>query len=324
MQAICHAEYGPFEQLRQQEITTPTIAADEVLIRVKAVGLHIGDCFGVRGTPFPMRLATGLVRPKSGIPGFDVAGEVVAIGERVTRFAVGDRVFGSDDRAGGCAEYARRSQERLAHVPANLSFEQAAALPISGLAALHALRDVANLAPGQRILINGAAGGIGHFAVQIAKAFGAHVTGVCSTRNVELVRSLGADQVIDYTREDFANGAQTYDVVLDNVENRPLAEVRRAVTPSGLLILNSGTGATGFTMFARLVKPLVLSPFVHQNLRRYLSTPNHADLVVLKDLVESGKLRPVLAAVYPMGEVVTALSRLEQGHVAGKTVLTWS
>jgi NADPH:quinone reductase-like Zn-dependent oxidoreductase len=176
--------------------------------------------------------------------------------------------------------------------------------------------------PGQKVLINGASGGVGTFAVQIAKSFGAHVTGVCSARNVDLVRSIGADQVIDYTREDFTRGGTRYDVVFDNVENRSLSDVRHALTPRGTLILNSGSGAHGIRLYLRLIKPLVLSPFVRQELRRYLSVPNHADLVVLKELVESGKLRPVIDKTYPLGETATALARIEGGHVSGKVVVT--
>ena len=221
-----------------------------------------------------MRLESGLLRPKNGVPGYDFAGRVEAVGPGVTMFQPGDEVFGATK--GTCAEYVRVAEDKLALKPANLSYEQAAALPTSALAALHGLRDAGKLQPGQKVLINGASGGVGSFAVQIAKAFGAEVTGVTSTNNVEMVRSLGADHVIDYTREDFTKGGPRYDLIFDNVENRSLRDCRRALTPSGTLVLNSGTGARGLAMLVRLLRPLVLSPFLQQNLRRYLSHPNRS------------------------------------------------
>jgi NADPH:quinone reductase-like Zn-dependent oxidoreductase len=320
MKAIVYERYGSFDDLEMRDIAKPIIEADEVLVRMRAAGLHVGDCFAVRGSPFVMRLAIGLLKPKHGIPGFDGAGEVEAVGAAVRHFQPGDAVFGQCDRA--CAEYAAVNQDKLALKPANLTFEQAAALPTSALAALHALRDVGKVGPGQEVLINGASGGVGTFAVQIAKSFGANVTGVCSTRNVEMVRSLGADHVIDYTKEDFTRDGRRYDVIFDNVENRSLSDCRRALTPSGTLILNSGTGAQGIGMLVRLVKPLVLSPFVQQNLRRYLSVANHKDLVVLKELVESGRLTPVIDRAHRLHETAEALRYIEGGHARGKVVIT--
>jgi NADPH:quinone reductase-like Zn-dependent oxidoreductase len=205
--------------------------------------------------------------------------------------------------------------------PARLTFEEAAAIPTSALAALHGLRDAGKLHEGQRVLINGASGGVGTFAVQIAKALGAEVTGVCSTTNLNMVRSLGADRVIDYTKEDFTQGGPRYDLILDNVENRSLSEVRRALTPRGTLVLNSGVGASGIRMLVRLVRPLVISPFVRHSLRRFLSTPNRADLTVLKTLVEDGKLRPVIDCTYPLPETPAALRHIEAGHARGKVVI---
>lgn len=322
MRAMVHSAYGPFDGLALREVQRPIVKDDEVLIRVHAVGLHVADGFGVRGSPFVMRLFSGLTKPKVGIPGFDVSGVVEAVGKNVTRFVPGEKVFGANDQGGGCAEYVCRKQNTLAHAPTNLTFEEAAALPTSALAALHGLRDAAKLGAGQSILINGAAGGVGHFAVQIAKSFGAKVTGVCSAESAKLVRSLGADEVIDYTREDFTTKGPQYDVILDNIENRSLSELRRAAKPSGKVILNSGTGAKGFAMFTRLLKPLLLSPFVTQDLRRYLSTANHEDLTVLKGLVEAGKLRPVIDRVYPVRATPSALTRIEGGHVRGKVVIT--
>jgi NADPH:quinone reductase-like Zn-dependent oxidoreductase len=320
MRAIVHEIYGSFDVLRLKDIAKPVVGDDEVLVRVHAAGLHIGDCFGVRGTPFAMRLVTGLLKPKHGVPGFDVAGQVEAIGANVRQFRPGDEVFGACN--GACAEYACVGTDKLAQKPVNLTFEEAAAVPTSALAALHALRDVGRVEPGQKVLINGASGGVGTFAVQIAKSLGAEVTGVCSTTNVGMVRSIGADHVIDYTREDFAQGGERYDLILDNVENRSLSDLRSVLTPRGTLILNSGTGARGIRLLLRLVKPLVLSPFVRQNLRRYLSVPNREDLVALKTLIESGKLKPVIDRKYPLHETPAALAYIEGGHVRGKVVVT--
>lgn len=265
-------------------------------------------------------LATGLLKLRCGVPGLDVAGRVEAVGDNVARFQPGNEVFGAC--SGACAEHARAGEDKLALKPANLTFEEAAALPTSALAALRALRDVGKVKPGQRVLINGASGGVGTFAVQIAKSYGAEVTGVCGTTNAGMVRSIGADHVIDHTQEDFTQGPQRYDLILDNVENRSLSDCRRALTPTGILILNSGTGARGFRLLVRLVKPLVLSPFTRQSLRRYLSTPNHQDLVVLKELVESGKLTPVIDKTYPLDETPAALRHIEGGHARGKVVIT--
>ena len=320
MRAIVHDKYGSFDVLHIRDIDKPVARNDEVLVRVRAAGLHVGDCFGVRGAPFAMRLVTGLIKPKHGVPGFDVAGQVEAVGANVKRFRPGDQVFGACN--GACAEYACAGQDKLALKPANLTFEEGAAVPTSALAALHALRDVGQVQSGQRVLINGASGGVGTFAVQIAKSFGAEVTGVCSTTNVDTVRSIGADHVIDYTEQDFTQGGKRYDLIFDNVENRSLSDCRRALTPGGTLILNSGTGAHGIGMLIRLVKPLVLSPFVRQDLRRYLSVPNHQDLVILKELVESGQLRPVIDRKYPLHETPAALAYIEGGHARGKVVIT--
>lgn len=320
MKAIVHDTYGSFDLLGLREVERPVVKDNEVLVRVHAAGLHVGDCFGVRGSPFVMRLVTGLFRPRLGIPGFDVAGRVEAVGRKVTRFRLADEVFGACN--GACAEYASVAEATLALKPPELSYEQAAALPTSALAALHALRDAGKVQRGHKVLINGASGGVGTFAVQIAREFGAEVTGVCSTANVELVRAIGAHRVIDYTREDFTRGNERYDLILDNVENRALSDCRRALGPGGTLILNSGTGAKGFRMLVRLVKPLVLSPFVRHNLRRYLSMPNHRDLVVLKELVESGKLAPVIDKVYPLHETPAALRYIESGRARGKVAVS--
>jgi NADPH:quinone reductase-like Zn-dependent oxidoreductase len=320
MKAIAYTSYGPLDSLALRDIPKPAVKDGEVLVRVHAAGLAIGDVFSVKGVPYAMRMYTGLLRPKWGVPGFDLAGQVEAVGNGTKQFQPGDEVFGSSQAA--CAEYAVAREDQLALKPASLTFEEAAAIPTAALAALRGLRDVGKVQPGQKVLINGASGGVGHFAVQIAKVLGAEVTGVCSTKNVDMVRSLGADHVIDYTKEDFTAGGQRYDVILDNVENRSLSDVRRALKPAGTLVLNSGTGASGIAMLVRLAQPLVLSPFARQNLRRYLVKPNQRDLVFLKELVESGKLRAVIDKTYALSETPAALAYVEGGHVAGKVVVT--
>jgi NADPH:quinone reductase-like Zn-dependent oxidoreductase len=321
MKALCFDHYGAFDQLELRDVARPAVGPAQILVRVRATALHIGDVFSVKGDPFAMRLATGLFKPKHGTPGFDLAGYVEAVGAQVTRFKPGDEVFGAS--RGTCAEYVLASEEQLAHKPAELDFEHAAALATSGLAALHALRDVAKLAHGQKLLIIGAAGGVGSFAVQIAKQLGAEVTGVCSTRNLEFVRSLGADHVIDYTQRDFAAEPDRYDVIFDNVENRSLADCRRALQPDGLLILNSGTGTRGWKTLVRLLKPLIISPFARQTLRRYLSAPKHEDLAALARMVEAGTLMPAIDRTYTASQVPAALAYIETGHARGKVAVSW-
>lgn len=320
MQAIVHDRYGSPDILRLRELVTPPIGPGEVLIRTRAASLHPGDLFAVLGSPFLVRLATGLRRPKHGVPGFDVAGTVEAVGTAVTHLRPGDEVFGVG--IGTCAELVRAKADVVVAKPASISFEEAAAIPTSALAALHGLRDAGGLQPGQRLLVNGAAGGVGSFAVQLGRILGAEVTGVCSTANVELVRSLGAAGVVDYTREDFTAGADRYDLILDNIENRPLSAVRRALTPGGTLVLNSGTGAGGLRMLARLVWPLVLSPFTSHRLRRFLSNPKRTDLEWLAQRAADGSLRPVIGSTYALAETATALRLIETGHSRGKVVVT--
>lgn len=320
MRVIAYDRYGGFEELKLLEVETPAVRADEVLVRVRAAGLHIGDCFCVRGAPFLVRLSTGLLKPKRGVPGFDLAGEVAAVGKNVTQFQPGDEVFG--ECSGSCSEYVVVKPDKIALKPKSLSFEQAAAIPTSALAALHALRDVAKIRAGDNVLINGASGGVGTFAVQIAKSYGAKVTGVCSTKNVDMVRSLGADEVIDYTRDDFTKGKPRYDSIFDNVENHSLSDCRRTLKPTGTLIFNSGTGAHGIAMLLRVLRPLVLSPFVRQKLRRYLSVPNQADLVMLGQMVESGQLQPLIDRMYSLSKVPVALAYIEEGHARGKVVVS--
>jgi NADPH:quinone reductase-like Zn-dependent oxidoreductase len=320
MKAMIQDRYGSPDTLELRELPTPAIGTHEVLIRAHAAGVHIGDAFAVRGSPFPVRLMTGLRRPKVGIPGFDVSGIVEAVGAAVTSLSPGDEVFGVG--IGTCAELVRARADLVVPKPANLTFEEAAAIPTSGLAALHGLRDAGRLQPAQHVLINGASGGVGTFEVQIAKLLGAEVTGVSSTRNLELVRSLGADHVIDYNSADFTTGMDRYDLILDNVENRPLSAVRRALRPCGTLVLNSGTGATGLRMFARLLWPLILSPFSSHTMRRYISNPKRADLEWLAERAAEGSVRPVVASTYSLADTPSAMRLLETGHSRGKVVVT--
>jgi NADPH:quinone reductase-like Zn-dependent oxidoreductase len=319
MKAMIHDRYGAIETLECRDIAAPALGPRDVLVSVRAAGLHVGDVFAVRGSPFPVRLMTGLTRPKYGVPGFDLAGTVVDVGSAVTRFSVGDQVFGAGD--GTAAECARAREDLLVPMPSGVTFEEAAAIPTSGLAALHGLRDAGRIKPCQKVLINGASGGVGTFAIQIAKAFGAKVTAVTSTANVELVRSLGADEVIDYTRDDFTTRAAAWDLILDNVENRALSDVRRALTPTGTLVLNSGTGSSGLRMLVKLVSPIARSRFSSQTLRRFLSNPTQADLLALRDLVETGKVRPVIGRTFALDETVDALRHITTGHARGKVVL---
>ena len=316
MKAIVQNGYGSPDVLELKEIEEPVVKDDSVLVRVHAAALHAGDCFGMRGTPFPIRLVVGFPRPKKDhVVGHDCAGIVEAVGPNVSHLQPGDELYG--ECRGSCAEYALATEGGLAPKPANLTFEQAAAVPTSALAALHGLRDAGKVQPGQKVLINGASGGVGTFAVQIAKSFGAEVTGVCSTGNVEMVRSIGADHVIDYTREDFTQGGPRYDLILDNVGNRSFSDCRRALTPQGVLIPNTGHAGMGYILAA-----MVRSVFVRQQGRIFVSMPNHADLVLLRELVESGKVRPVIDRTYPLSDTPEAFRYLERGHARGKVVIT--
>ena len=319
MKAICASHYGAPETLRLCDVTRPAVHSSELLVRVHAAGLHVGDCFTVRGKPFVVRAETGWLRPKTGIPGYDFSGVVEEVGGGVVDFEVGDEVYGYCP--GSCAEFVSVAEVKLALKPKRLSHVEAAALPTSALAALHALRDVAKLQPGQSLLINGASGGIGTFAVQIAKSLGVVVTGVCSGENAALVESLGADHIVDYTTQDFTSLRHQFDCILDNIENRNLSEVRRALKPSGRLICNSGTGASGYAFWIRLLKPLLLSPFTKQRLCRYLSVPTRDDLEVLSKMVENRQLKPVVSRVYTLDAVADALRELESGHTVGKRVV---
>jgi NADPH:quinone reductase-like Zn-dependent oxidoreductase len=321
MKAIVQDRYGSPDVLELREIGTPAPKHHEVLVRVRAAAVHPGDWLLMRGRPYLMRLGTGLRGPRKRIPGFDVAGHVEAVGKGVTELQPGDEVFG--EGKGSLAEYACAREDRLAAKPANLTFEQAAAAPVSALTALHALRDHGRVQPGQKVLINGASGGIGTFAVQIAKDLGAEVTGVCSTPNVEMVRSLGADHVIDYTRDDFTRSGLQYDLILDNVANHSLSDCRRALTAKGMLIPNNGTsGGRWVGPLGRMGKAALLSPFVSQKLRSFLSTASTEDLLVLGGLIEAGKVTPVIDRTYPLSEAAEALGHVGAGHARGKVVIS--
>jgi NADPH:quinone reductase-like Zn-dependent oxidoreductase len=318
MKAIVQDRYGSAEVLVSQDIDKPAIAADEVLVRVRAASIHVGDWILMTGSPFVMRLATGLRKPKNRVPGTDVAGIVEAVGSDVTGLRPGDEVFGWG--TGAFAEFARVKQDQLIKKPANLTFEQAAAVGVSATTALQLLRDDGKVQPGQKVLINGASGGVGTFAVQIAKAFGAEVTGVTSTKNVDLVRGIGADEVIDYTREDFTAGAQRYDVVLDNVGNHSMARTRRVLTPHGTLISNGGGHAGG--KLSRTIRTMLVSMVVKQQASPTVKTQNHDDLVALKALVEAGKVIPVIDRTFPLIETPDAIGHVAAGHARGTVVLT--
>jgi NADPH:quinone reductase-like Zn-dependent oxidoreductase len=315
MKAIVQNDYGSADVFELKEIDKPLVKDDDVLVRVHAAALHAGDYFAMRGAPYAVRLAVGLPKPKNYVPGFDMAGHIEAVGKNVTPFRPGDEVFGHC--SGACAEVTCAAQGKFVLKPANLTFEQAAAVTTSALAALHGLRDAGKVQPGQKVLINGASGGVGTFAVQIAKTFGAEVTGVCSTRNVDMVRSIGADHVIDYTQEDFTQGGPRYDLILDNVGNHSFSDCRRALTPQGTLIPN-----TGHAGLAYVVKALVLSLFVSQQGRPFFSSPNYEDLVILKELIETGKVTPVVDRTYTLDETPDAFRYLNEGHARGKVVIT--
>jgi NADPH:quinone reductase-like Zn-dependent oxidoreductase len=317
MQAIIQDRYGSAEVLEARDIDRPAIGDDEVLVHVHAASIHIGDWILMTGMPYVMRMGTGLSKPKNPVPGTDIAGTVEAVGTRVQSLRSGDEVFGWC--TGAFAESARAPEDQLVKKPANLTFEQAAAVGVSASTALQLLRDDANVQPGQKVLINGASGGVGTFAVQIAKAFGAEVTGVCSTKNLELVRSIGADHVIDYTQEDFRDGADRYDVILDNVGDRSMADTRRALTQNGTLLSNGGGHSTG--KLGRVIRSFLVSLIVRQQARPSVKTQNRSDLNALKELVEAGQVTPVIGGTYPLGRTADAISQVAAGHARGTLVI---
>jgi 2-desacetyl-2-hydroxyethyl bacteriochlorophyllide A dehydrogenase len=322
MRAIVQDRYGSADVLRLGEIDRPAIGDDEVLVRVHAAGLDRGTWHLMAGRAYLIRLmGFGLRRPKNRVPGLDVAGTVVAAGADVTRFEVGDEVFGIG--RGSFAEYACAREDKLARKPANLTFDQAAVVAISGLTALQALHDVGRLQAGQHVLIVGASGGVGTFAVQIAKAAGAEVTGVCSTTKIDLVRSAGADHVIDYSREDFASGPQRYDLILDIGGNSSLSRLRRALTATGTLVIVGGeNGGRWIGGFDRQLRAVALSPFVRQRLTMKTPKEHYADLERLAELIEAGELTPIVDRTYPLHQAGDAMRHLEAGQARGKLAIT--
>jgi NADPH:quinone reductase-like Zn-dependent oxidoreductase len=322
VKAIVQNTYGSADTLELRDVDRPAIGDDEVLLRVHAAGVDPGVWHLMTGMPYLVRaMGYGLRAPKVRIRGRDVAGRVEAVGGNVTGLRPGDDVFGICE--GSFAEYAAARPDKLVAKPGNISFEQAAVVPISGLTALQALRDVARVQAGQTVLVIGAGGGVGTFAVQLAKAFGAEVTGVCSTSKLELVHSIGADDVVDYTQEDFADGERSYDVIVDTAGNRSLSHLRRALSSGGTLAIVGGEGGGrwlgGFDR--QILRAPLLSPFVSQKLRPVVSKERHEDLLVLRELLEAGKVTPVVGRAYPLSEAPEAVRHVAEGHVAGKVAV---
>lgn len=320
MKAVVQNKFGsPGEVLGLEEIDMPAVGDDEVLVRVRAASIHIGDVYLIEGLPKMMRLAFKATRAKNGVPGTDIAGAVEAVGKNVVRFQPGDEVFGWCK--GAFAAFVATSEDSLAAKPDNLTFEQASAIGVSAMTALQALRDHGNVGAGKKVLIVGASGGVGTFAVQIAKSFGAEVTGVCSTRNLDMVRSIGADHVIDYTQEDFTQGGERYDLILDNIGKHSLSDTRRSLTRDGTLLAN-GTPIRGwFGGLGHVVKAMVVSLFVKRQGRPFVSFPTAEDLAALKELAEAGKIDPVIDRTFPLDKAHEAIGHVGQGHTQGTTVI---
>jgi NADPH:quinone reductase-like Zn-dependent oxidoreductase len=321
MKAIVQDAYGSADLLELRDIDRPVPRDDEVLVEVRAAGVGPEVWHLMTGRPYVARVALGLRKPRNPVRGWDGAGRVEAVGAKVTDFKPGDEVFGNCD--GSFAEYARAKAERLVLKPANITFEQAAVLPVSGMTALQALSGKARPRPGRRVLVIGASGGVGTFAVQLAAMHGAEVTGVCGPAGADFVRSLGATHVIDYTRQDITDGPHPYDVIVDNAGLRPLPLLRRALTPRGSLVIVGGEGGTGFFGgMSRGLRAVLLSPFIAQNLRNLISVSRREDLLTLKDLAEKGKITPAVDRTYPLAEAPAAIRHLTDGHPRGKLVIT--
>lgn len=320
MKAMVHHEYDQPDVLRLEDVQRPAPGEDEVLVRVRAVGINWADYSVLTGVPYMIRLGFGLMRPRKGIRGTDISGVVEAVGSGVAGFQPGDEVFGWCK--GGLAEYVPVPEASLVTKPENITHEQATAVPMAGMVALQAMRDIGEVAPGQRILIVGASGGIGTFAVQIAKSMGGNVTGVCSTDNVDLVRSIGADHVIDYTEQDFTDLDERFDVILDIADRHSFSARRRVLNRGGVLIPNSGEGGRLAGSLRRIIAARLLSPFLPVRLRPFLSTYKHEDLVVLEKLIETGEIQPIVGRTYPLVEAAAALDFVGKRHSRGKTVVT--
>ncbi len=318
MKAIVNEEYGPLEDLELKEVEKPSPKEDEVLVKIYAASINDGNLSHIRGKPLLVRLmGYGMFKPKTTIPGSDIAGQVEAAGRNVKLFRPGDEIFGDigDCGFGAFAEYVAVPENALAHKPVNITYEEAAAVPQYALVALQGLRDKGQIQSGQKVLINGASGGVGTFAVQIAKSYGAEVTGVCSTKNLDLVRSLGADHVIDYTQDDFTKSEQRYDLILDSAANRSISDYTRALSPEGSYV------AVAFNPSALFQGPLI-SMTGSKKVSQLSHKPNVDDLVYMKDLIEAGKVVPVIDRRYPLSEIAEAFSYFEEGHPAGKVVIT--
>jgi NADPH:quinone reductase-like Zn-dependent oxidoreductase len=325
MKAIIYHQYGSPDVLELTEVEQPTPKDDEVLLKVHSASVNPADWHLLRGTPYIARLQLGLRKPKDRVLGCDVAGQVEAVGKNVTMLQPGDEVFGSPfmHGLGAFAECVCVSEDLLAPKPSTLSFEQAATVPLAASTALQGLRDHGRIMPGHKVLIIGASGGVGTFAVQIAKSFDAEVSGVCSTRNVEMVRSLGADHVIDYTQEDFTQSRQKYDLIFQLAGTHSPSACRRALTPNGTLLISSGESEGRWIgPVDRVIKALVLSPFVSQKMASFTAKANKEDLQLLKQFIEAGTITPVIDRTYPLSEVPEAIRYLEEGHARGKVVIT--
>ena len=320
MKAIVQDKFGPPQDvLRLKEIDEPEVGDDEALVRVHATSVHIGDYYGIAGLPYVMRPLFAPLRAKNGVPGTDIAGTVEAVGREATKFQPGDVVFGS--YKGAFAQYASFPEDALALKPENLTSEQASAVGVSALTALQALRTQGKLQEGQQVLITGASGGVGTFAVQIAKSLGAEVTGVCSTRNADMVRSLGADHIVDYTQEDFTEGDQRYDLILDNTGTRSLSITRRALKPTGILVANGAPVGGWFGGLTRPIASFAVSLVVKQQAKPFVSTTKPEDLATLKELIEAGELVPVVDRTYSLSEAPEAVAHVGEGHAQGKTII---
>jgi NADPH:quinone reductase-like Zn-dependent oxidoreductase len=321
MKAIVYTTYGSPDVLQFKDVAKPTPEANEVLVKVHAASVNTADLHHLRADPFLLRLMAGLLKPKNTILGADMAGRVEAVGGNVKQFQAGDEVFGDISGCGwgGFAEYVCASENALVLKPANISFEEAAAVPMAAVTALQGLRDKGQIQPGQKVLINGASGGVGTFAVQIAKSFGAEVTGVCSTRNVDMVRSIGANHVIDYTQEDFTQNGQRYDLISAANGYHSISDYKRALSSQGIYVMTGGSGAQVF-------QAMLLGPWIsmtgRQKMGNLLAMPNTKDLAFMKELLEAGKVVPVIDRRYPLREVPEALRYLEEGHARGKVVIT--
>ncbi|MEO6125101.1 MAG: NAD(P)-dependent alcohol dehydrogenase [Ilumatobacteraceae bacterium] len=320
MRAVLQDAYGTADTWQTGQTAVPEITDKQVLVKIAAAGLDRGTWHLMTGLPYLGRLAFGIRKPKNPVPGRDLAGTIVAVGSSVTRFAVGDTVFGIG--SGSFAEYAAAREDKLARTPTNLTLEQAAVVPISGLTALHALRDAGHVEAGQNVLIVGASGGVGSYAVQIAKSYAADVTGVCSTAKINLVRSLGADHVVDYTQADFADGTEHYDLIIDIGGNSPLARLRRALTHKGTLVIVGGEGGGKLTGMTRQLRALALSPFVSQRLTMVIPKEHYADLEKLTELIEAGTVTPSLGGTHPLDQAADAMRQLVAGKVHGKIAIT--